>query len=423
MTLRRATERLREVGSLPLLLTALLVVAGGDLSAQDRSRSRSNDSGPSRVAEPRGERSSPSPSAPSAPSEPRSASPSSPSSGSSASPSSPSRQRWAVPGEPGAPRRQPSYRDRRNPDRGHYGGGGWYRPYSSRWHRYGGYGYGAWWMPYGWGWFWLGDNYYPYDPYYYGDPYSRGGRRSYGDRDEVGALDLDVSPGRTQVFLDGQYLGTVDQFDGFPTYLWLDRGTYDVVLYLDGYKTIARQITIYPGNVINVDDRLERGESVRPEDIASKSHDRRDERIRFERERRERIDRGEDREDRRGDDRDESWRDRVNRRQEDRRDRGERTEGERIEIEIQDDRQDDRDDDEEQGRLRLDVEPDDASVYLDGKFIGTGRDLASARRGVLVEPGSHNVAVVRPGRRSVEREFEVEPGEEVELEIELESGN
>lgn len=411
MTLRRATEQLREGGSLPLLLAVLLIAASGDLSAQDRSRSRSNDSSDhgSRVAVPRSE------SAPRAPSTPPpSASPSRPpsdSDSSSASPSSPSRRR-AVPGSPGEPRRQPSYRDRNDPDR--HGGGDWsyrnnYRNHYPRWYGY--YGPGWWWAPYGaWGW-WLGDNYWPYGPHYDRDPYYHD-RRSYG-RDEVGALDLDVSPGRTQVHLDGQYIGTVDQYDGFPSYLWLDKGTYDVVFYLDGYKTLARQVSIYPGTVIDMDDRLEPGASVRPEDLATKTHERRDERLRYEGERRERIQRGESPY---GDEDDRGWRDRV------RRDREDRNRGEEIEIEIED--QDSRSDQGQgKGRLRLDVEPDDASIYLDGQFVGTARDLASLRRGLLVEPGKHTVAVVRPGRESVEREFEVDPGEDVDLEIELETAD
>jgi hypothetical protein len=410
MILRRATERLREVRSLPVLLAALLITAGGDLSAQDRGRSRPSDSGSRGHAVPRSESApSPRPSSPPPSSSGGSASPSSPNS--SASPSGPSR-RHAVPGSPGQAQRQPRSRDRNDPDyRG--GGGHGYRPgygYYPRGYYGGYYGPSWWWSPYGYwgGWYWLGDNYWPYDPHHYGRPYYERGYRSYGNGD-AGALDLDVSPGRTQVYLDGQYIGTVDQYDGFPTYLWLDQGTYDVVLYLDGYKTLARQMTIRPGMVIDVNDRLERGQSTKPEDLVSKSTERRDDRIRYERERRERLDRGDDRDDRDRRDDDEDWRDRVRRDREDRRDQGER-----IEIEIPESAS-------EQGRLRLEVEPEDASVYLDGRFVGTGQELGSLRRGLLVEPGKHRIAVVRPGRESAEKEFEVEAGEEVDLEIELES--
>lgn len=261
------------------------------------------------------------------------------------------------------------------------------------------YPYWGFWPSYSW---WYGDPYY-YAPYGYYD-----GPRSY-DRDEMGALDLDVSPGRTHVFVNGEDLGEVDRYDGWPGYLWLPRGTYDVAFYLDGYKTIARQISIYPGSVIDIDDRMEQGPSTRPEDLASKSHVRRDDRMQYERERSDRIDR------QYGDDDDQDWHDRV------RRDRDSRSY----------DRGDDHRDrdrggdvaDGARGHLRLSVEPDDASVYLDGQFVGTGTDLSLLRSGLAVSPGTHRLAVVRPGHKAVEKEFTVKEGENVRLEIALETGS
>lgn len=88
-----------------------------------------------------------------------------------------------------------------------------------------------------------------------------------GRGEEAGALDLDVSPGRTQVYIDGHYVGIVDKFDGWPSYLWLERGTYEIVFYLDGYRTVARRVTIQPGLTIKLDDRLEPGPSIRPEEF------------------------------------------------------------------------------------------------------------------------------------------------------------
>jgi hypothetical protein len=288
---------------------------------------------------------------------------------------------------------------------GYYGGyyGGHYGGYYSPYHRY------YYWGPYfGWGWWggWWGDDYYGYypgynQPRYYGDRYDRYGRTT-------GALDIDVSPGKTEVWLDGRYVGTADDFDGFPQYLWLDRGVYDLALYREGYATIARQITIYAGTVISIDDRMQRGESVKPQDLVTKTHERRDERIRSEEERREEIARRE---------RDgmEDWRDRARRRMEER-DRYERDRDGRDED------RDDRDADADGiGRLRVEILPSDASVYLDGRFVGTGVDLERLRQGLRLEPGEHRIAVVRPGHKSEEQEFTVSPGEEVELEIELES--
>jgi hypothetical protein len=292
---------------------------------------------------------------------------------------------------------------------GHNGGGhGGFR---------GGHSY---YYPFGWGFgFWPGyywDGWYG-DPYY--APYYREGYGSYGDDErESGALDLDVSPGRTHVFVNGEDLGIVDRYDGWPGYLWLPEGTYDVAFYLPGYKTIARQITIYPGSVIDIDDRLEKGDAVRPEDLISKSHVRRDDRLRFERERQERIDR------QNGDDEDQDWRDRV------RHDRGMRNrDDDQGDDDHHDGRMDGRPDGRMDGRdsggahLRLSVEPQDASVYLDGQFVGTGSDLSLLHAGLQVAPGHHKLAIVRPGHKAVEKDFDAKAGGNVALEISLEAGS
>ncbi len=71
-------------------------------------------------------------------------------------------------------------------------------------------------------------------------------------------------------------------------------------------------------------------------------------------------------------------------------------------------------------RLRLDVSPDDASVYLDGNFLGTARELEQLSAGLVVAPGSHRVEVVRPGYQGEEVHFEGIPGQEVPVEVELE---
>jgi hypothetical protein len=322
-----------------------------------------------------------------------------------------------VPGAGGSPaHRQPNGSNGRGGHGGHgghygggYYGGGYYGGYYGYGYPYGYYG--------GWG-FWPGiwGGYgYGYD-YPYGYPYGHGypgasGR--YYESNRQGALDLDVAPGRTHVFIDGQDLGPVDRYDGWPGYLWLPQGTYDVAFYLDGYKTVARQLTVYPGTVLDIDDRLEEGQSVRPEDLATKTHQRRDDRLSYERQRRDRISRGYS-------DDDQDWRDRARRD----RDRGAM-------------RNEDRDDDEDQmedrkvigstsrsgAHLRLSVEPEDASIYLDGQFVGTGSDVSLLQAGLPVAPGTHRLAVVRPGHRAVEKEFDVKAGGDIELNIELESGS
>jgi hypothetical protein len=238
---------------------------------------------------------------------------------------------------------------------GYYGGWGW--GWGSGW------GWGGWWAGPGWG---------------YTTVYPQPGAR-------LGALDTDVSPERAEIWVDGRRLGLADDFDGFPDYLWLEPGTYDVVIYLPGYKTIARQYSIYAGLVIDVEDRMERGESTPPDQLVPQSHERRDERLRRDRERMEELDRG----------------------------------AGAAEVAPRSDSFDAR---SEPGRLRLEVTPDDASVYLDGRFLGTGRELAGLRAGLLVDGGDHVLEVVRPGYLSRSVHVEVASGAEKAVEIELEKG-
>jgi hypothetical protein len=248
---------------------------------------------------------------------------------------------------------------------------------STSWH----IGWGPYWGPY-WGPSWGG---YGYGP-------GLGYTRVYPRPGAVyGALDTDVSPERAEVWVDGQKVGVADNFDGFPDYLWLERGTYDVVFYLPGYKTIARQYSIYPGLVIDVGDRMERGESVHPLDLGPASHERRDARLERDRELRERAEAGE-----------RAW---------DREAAGRAAGDEYLDARA------------EPGRLRLRVEPADASVYLDGRFLGTGGDLERLRAGLLVDSGPHRLEVVRPGYRSEERTVEVDAGEETVIAVALSVGD
>jgi hypothetical protein len=302
----------------------------------------------------------------------------------------------------GFPSRQPPTRSGRGRDHGHHGSHGYYGYGGSRyydpfypyyWGPYPYYGWGSWGYPYIYG---------PGGYYYRGDGRSR----------DEGALDMDVWPGDTQVYLDGQNIGTVDAFDGWPQYLWLEKGTYDVVLFRAGYRTVAKQISVYPGVVISVNDRLEQGESVPAEQMFTpRTTERRDARVRADREREEELRDGRD-----GgrDDEWESWRDRL---------RSERR-GDDYDRDDRDDRADrDRDDEGDETQLQLEVEPEDASIYIDGRFVGTAEQLADDDGIVELPPGRHKVSVVRPGRNPKEVTVNLEPGEKQKLEVNLDEAD
>jgi hypothetical protein len=75
--------------------------------------------------------------------------------------------------------------------------------------------------------------------------------------------------------------------------------------------------------------------------------------------------------------------------------------------------------DRDRVRLRLKVEPSDAAVYLDDRFIGTADEVNSLDRGVAVTPGRHTVTISRPGYRERTRDIEVKSGDNPAIELSL----
>jgi hypothetical protein len=241
---------------------------------------------------------------------------------------------------------------------------------------------------YPWGsWYWGPGYWYPY---YWGAPYwgvpywgsyhvPRHVRAEY----NLGAFDLNVRPKKTEVFLNGQAIGQVKQFDGWPDYLWLQEGEYELIFYRSGYATERRLLRIIPGVVSDVRLELVAGEAVAPSELSAPPEQPRA--------------------------------------------------GALAEVEEAYRRQSqearpappapgERDTRTPPGRLRLTVLPADASVYLDGRLLGSGEELSQLHAGLVVEAGSHLLEVVRPGYATEQLEFAVEEGSEVELEVLLEAG-
>ena len=67
----------------------------------------------------------------------------------------------------------------------------------------------------------------------------------------------------------------------------------------------------------------------------------------------------------------------------------------------------------------MSVRPADASVYVDGAFRGSGREVSLRS----LPPGRHRIEVVRPGFSTVERDVEVTAGGTADLTIELDKGS
>jgi PEGA domain len=110
---------------------------------------------------------------------------------------------------------------------GYYGfyGSGFYNPYFWRSSGFGyGYGYGQ----------------YPYPPYY--GPYY----------DNTGSARLQVTPRNTQVYIDGYFVGVVDNFDGNLQRLNVEAGEHELQLYLEGHRTFTQKVLFGRGTTLKI---------------------------------------------------------------------------------------------------------------------------------------------------------------------------
>lgn len=198
-----------------------------------------------------------------------------------------------------------------------------------------------------------------------------------------GAIDFGIKPKRTRVWVDGAYVGKSGKFDGYPGYLWLDAGRHKLTFYAEGYRTFEQVIEVRPGLVTEVRFDmvpLPPGEEptpppggepvsppvVGPEPPAAAG-----------------------------------------------REPPEAPAPPQSTAPILDLRGDG-------GTVRLIVEPAEASIYLDGRFLGTASQVRRLHAGLLVDAGAHVLEVVHPRYLSERLDFRVSAGEELEVTVDLE---
>jgi hypothetical protein len=273
----------------------------------------------------------------------------------------------------------PSNAQRRHPraGTGHGSGGGYYPGYPG----YPGYGWGGGWYYPGYGGYWWPYGYYGYYGYGYGGSYwggypgGWGGAVYYsgGGGGEGASLRVLVDPAEARVYVDGYYSGVVDDFDGLLQRLHIAPGRHEITLKLEGYKTHRMRVYVGPDATLKLHHEMQKGPGETSEDLTGGAP-------LPEREvRRERDERGDD-------------------------ERSVGVEGAENEPAP------------EYGKLQLSVQPEDASVYVDGAFRGTGREASSLK----LVPGRHRIEVVRPGFRTAENDVDVPAGETTRLKVTLE---
>jgi len=221
------------------------------------------------------------------------------------------------------------------------------------------YGWGPYWgwaAPY-WGWGW-GPG-----PYYYGAP--GGSVLGYAMMSGMGALDMNVNPKQAEVWADGKYVADARDLDGDPSYLWLKQGPHRIVVYKAGFRSFEEAVDVNVGMIRELKVKLETGESPPPARAASE--------VRRE---------------------------------------PPRPESPEPLAEVAEKRP------EAGGDVRLRVDPRDATVYVDGEYRGTARDLPSIR----LPAGHHRVELVRPGFGPLEKDFDVEADQTIDLRLSMGRG-
>jgi hypothetical protein len=108
--------------------------------------------------------------------------------------------------------------------------------------------YDSWYYPYRSS-FWYGAGY----PFYYQYPYYGGGRYY----DLGSSLRLQVTPREAEVFIDGYYAGSVDNFDGVFQRLHLEPGEHDLELFMPGHRSFTQKIYLQPGSTFRVPHTME----------------------------------------------------------------------------------------------------------------------------------------------------------------------
>ena len=176
-------------------------------------------------------------------------------------------------------------------------------------------------------------------------------------RISYGAVDCDVNPDDAVVYADGRALGPADDFDGWPSYLYLKAGTYDLEFRLEGYETFRAHVVVNPGSLVRIEHTLNRVSETRQEEEKGV----------------------EEIPEKTGQNPPGQW-----------------------------------------GSVGLKLSPENAVSYVDERLFATGEDLGRLHGPLQIEAGRHIMVCYAPGYEEDSREFTIEPGEFLELDIVLE---
>jgi len=208
---------------------------------------------------------------------------------------------------------------------------------------------------------------------------------------DLAIVSIDVRPKDARVHLDGRFVGRARYFDGTPSYLFLEPGSYRLELRSDGYRPVLVELTAERGCRYDLRHRLgrERGFEAEHEDAD--------------------FGKGKPQQSvfaptlptppqpaQGSAGPDPSLRP----------DLGRGTPGDRVPS-------------PPAAGLKLRVDPPSARVSIDGVFVATGRELARMVGPLATTPGPHRIVAEAEGHVALERGVELDDGEVLELDLVL----
>jgi len=90
----------------------------------------------------------------------------------------------------------------------------------------------------------------------YGAPYAHYAPYAPGYGYDIGGVRLKIRPRDAQVFVDGNYAGLVDDFDGTFQALRLEQGGHKIEIHMPGFEDLELDIHVQPGRTITLNETL-----------------------------------------------------------------------------------------------------------------------------------------------------------------------
>jgi hypothetical protein len=81
---------------------------------------------------------------------------------------------------------------------------------------------------------------------------------------------VQIEPSSAEVYVDGFLAGNVSSFDGIFQRLYVSPGAHEIVVYLDGFRSLVRRMYFSPNSSLKIREKLERlgpGEPFEPRPV------------------------------------------------------------------------------------------------------------------------------------------------------------